>query len=54
MFAEAEQIYDNWQHVENEYNDNWCVSKKVWFMMLIYMLLYEQKSLYGGMKNLRK
>ena len=35
MFAEAEQIHDNWQHVENKYNDNWCVSKKVWFMMLI-------------------
>ena len=34
MLAEAEQIDDKW-HVENKYNDNWCVSKKVWFMMLI-------------------
>ena len=51
MLAEAEQIDDKW-HVENKYNDNWCVSKKVWFKMLVR--LYEQKSLYGGMKNLRK
>ena len=34
MLAEAEQIDDKW-HVENKYNDNWCVSKKVWLMMLI-------------------
>ena len=34
MLAEVEQIDDNW-HVEDKYNDNLFVSKKVWFMMLI-------------------